>query len=150
LLDSKKEEQMGGNMHISDEIKEYLIETAKWTRFLAIIGFIGIGLLILIAFSAKYFFSLLPLQTVQAVAIGTLSVIYFILAGIYFFPVNYLFKFSGNLKSALEIEDQEELTSAFKNLKSHYKFIGIFVAIVLSLYAMLFIMALLGIASTAL
>jgi len=141
---------MGGNMHISDEIKEYLIETAKWTRFLAIIGFIGIGLLILIAFSAKYFFSLLPLQTVQAVPIGTLSVIYFILAGIYFFPVNYLFKFSGNLKSALEIEDQEELTSAFKNLKSHYKFIGIFVAIVLSLYAMLFIMALLGIASTAL
>ena len=141
---------MEGNMHISDEIKEYLIETAKWTKFLAIIGFIGIGLLILIAFFAKYFFGLLPLQTVQAVPIGTLSVIYFILAGVYFFPVNYLFKFSGNLKSALEIEDQEELTSAFRNLKSHYKFIGIFVAIVLSLYAMLFIMALLGIASTAL
>ena len=61
---------------------------------------------------------------------------YILVALIYFFPVLYLFKFGSNLKSALARRDSKSLETAFENLKSHYKFIGIMAIIVLSFYAL--------------
>ena len=33
---------------INNEIKAYLLETSKWGKFLAIVGFVGMGLLLLL------------------------------------------------------------------------------------------------------
>ncbi len=37
----------GENLVIDWRSKEFLKETAKWTKFLAILGFVGIGLMVL-------------------------------------------------------------------------------------------------------
>lgn len=41
---------IGNVLSINDTVKGHLRETAKWSNFLAIIGFIGIGLLIVLSF----------------------------------------------------------------------------------------------------
>jgi len=134
---------MSDPLQFDKNLKNYLLEIAKWSRFLGIIGYIGVGLLILISFFIGSFLNLLPLSELHTVPVSTLSIVYFILAGIYFFPINYLFQFSKNLRISLETENQDSLETAFKNLKSHYKFIGMFVAVIISMYAVLFLGAIL-------
>ena len=63
-----------------------------------------------------------------------LGVIYIVLGLLYFFPVYYLFKFSTSLKAALLSKNNQLLDSAFENLKSHYKYIGIMMVIVIGIY----------------
>ncbi|HMV08917.1 MAG TPA: DUF5362 family protein [Cyclobacteriaceae bacterium] len=64
-----------------------------------------------------------------------LTVLYLAMAVLYFFPIYYLFQFSSKIKAALQTQSSELLEQAFSNLKSHYKFMGILLIIVLGLYA---------------
>ncbi|HSI90761.1 MAG TPA: hypothetical protein VK927_06555, partial [Adhaeribacter sp.] len=43
------------NPELSPEIKDYLLETAKWGKFLGIVGYIFVGLLVLTAIFAGTF-----------------------------------------------------------------------------------------------
>ena len=72
---------------------------------------------------------------------GVLGFVYVILALVYFFPILYLFRFAKKMKDSLRTNDNSELTAAFSNLKSHYKFVGIFTIVILSLYLLIFIIA---------
>ncbi len=120
----------------------FLKEIAKWTKFLSIIGFVGIGLMILVAFLGEYVSS--SIQNSEAFnfefsgGIGA-TVFVLVLSVIYFLPVYYLYKFANNMKSALESKDDDQLTSAFEMLKSHYKFLGIFTIVILSIYLIIFL-----------
>ncbi len=130
---------MNQELKITEELKSYLVEISKWTKFLSIVGFIGVGVLILMAFFVDKIFAGLNIPMQEGVSLSSLSVVYFILAGLYFIPVNYMFQFSTTLRKSLSAKDQVELTSAFKNLKSLYKFMGILTIVIMSLYAFAFI-----------
>ena len=75
-----------------------------------------------------------------------MTILYLVFAVIYLAPVLYLYNFSRRLKRALSAKNNNTLADALKMLKSHYKFIGVFMIIMLSLYALLFIVGMLGIA----
>lgn len=139
------DDNFGGSV-LNTEIKSYLAETAKWGYFLSIVGFIGIGLMVLAGLFMGTFMSTLG---ASAGAMGLISpmfitVLYLILAAVYFFPVLYLYKFSTQMKVALRSDNESELTSAFQNLKSLYKFMGILTAVVLGIYALLFVFGMIG------
>ena len=119
-------------------------ETAKWAKLLGILGYVGIGFLVLFSFFVKGIFEMLPETNMQQIPTSALSIVYFVLAGIYFFPVNYLYQFGKNMRRSLETEDQELFKGALKNLKSHYKFIGMFALVIVSLYGVLFLSAFIG------
>ena len=137
-------------LRLNNYAKNFLRETARWTKFISIVGFVMIGLLV--------GFSLLSMLMgigsspgldstfSTSYAGGTLVGFIFILLilAIYFFPILYLYKFSKNMNRALELEDETTLTKGFEYLKSHYKFIGILTVIGVSLYLIFFII---GIAS---
>lgn len=72
--------------------------------------------------------------------------IYIGFAILYFFPVYYLFQFSQKVKQAIAHQSSELLEQSFENLKSHYKFVGIMMVIILGLYAIGILFALLGLA----
>ncbi len=38
---------------ISEDIRSYIYESAKWSKFLSIVGFVFTGLMVLVAFSAR-------------------------------------------------------------------------------------------------
>lgn len=136
-------------LQLDSTAKDFLKETAKWAYFLSIIGFIGIGFLALFGLFATTIFATLG-STVPGMAMygGSLGkmigFMYFFMAAIYFIPVYYIFKFSSNAKKAFRDNDSEALTASFGYLKSHYKFFGILMIILLALYALLFVFAIIG------
>ncbi|MCB0424028.1 MAG: hypothetical protein KDD13_05280 [Mangrovimonas sp.] len=136
-------------LNLTEEIQGYLREIAKWAYFLSILGFIGLGLMV---FFGLFFGAIMGAVANDAFAMGYsagMGMIYVVLALIYFFPILYLFKFAKKMKAALNSKNNGELTSAFSNLKSHYKFIGIFTVVILSIYLLIFIVAIIGGAAAA-
>lgn len=128
---------------INSEAKSFLKETAKWSFFLAIIGFIGIAFLVILGAFSSLIFGALPQASQVPFNLGlVLTIVYLVFAVIYFFPVYYLLQFSSKMKKALATKNDETLADAFKALKSHYKFIGVFVIITLSLYVLLIVVGL--------
>lgn len=123
-------------LRIDSAAKSFLAEAAKWTTFLAILGYIGIGFMVLAAlFMMTIGASLSSYNSMMPLGGGLFfSLFYLIIAAFYFIPVNYLYKFGSNMKSALRSNNQAELTKAFEYLKSHYKFIGILTIVVIGLY----------------
>ncbi|MDG1196338.1 MAG: DUF5362 family protein [Polaribacter sp.] len=126
--------------------KTFLKETAKWTKFLAILGFVFIGFMLVLAiFTTTIYEYAVIIKPDLPRGLGLVMMItYLLLAFIYFFPVYYLLKFSNQLKKALSTKNDEILAKAFEMLKSHYKFIGVFTIITISLYVLLAIVAMMG------
>jgi len=132
-------------LKLTSEAKSYLRETAKWAFFLSIIGFIGIALMIIFALFASSIFGSLPQYQNLPFNMGKIiAIIYLVIAAIYLFPVYYLMQFANKMKAALSLKEDAILTESFEMLKSHYKFIGVFTIIILSLYALLFVVGMLG------
>ncbi|MCK0109893.1 hypothetical protein MWU58_11360 [Flavobacteriaceae bacterium S0825] len=132
-------------LNISTNIKRFLNEIAKWSFFLSIIGFIGIGLMVVVGLLFGTIMSTMgDSPAYQLGYTAGMGVFYVVIALIYFFPVYYLYKFSRKMKRALHANNNDDFESAFSNLKSHYKFIGIFAIIIFSLYLIMFLLAIVG------
>ena len=130
---------------INTASKMFLKETAKWAFFLSIMGFIGIAFIIVLGVFSGVIFKAIPQTSLIPFDISlVLTVTCLIVAVLYFFPAYYLLRFSNKMKRALASKDDEILAGAFEVLKSHYKFIGVFTIITLSLYALLIIVSTLG------
>lgn len=146
-LNELLDENETNGLHLTQETRDYLRETAKWAKFIAITGFVFLGFMVIFSFTMSYFMGKFgaDLEHVDMpIFRGLLSVIYLILALIFFFPVLYLYKFATNMMRALDNDDEAALTEAFKNMKSQYKFYGVYLIIIIAIYALMFIFALLG------
>ena len=125
--------------------KSFIRETAKWAKFLSIVGFVGMGLLLIGSFFVGNIYKDLPQAQMLPFDMSIFMTVYFIvIALIYFFPIYYLYQFSIKMKTALLTKNDDTLSDAFEVLKSHYKFIGVFTIIILSLYVLLFLVGILG------
>ncbi|ULC60840.1 DUF5362 family protein [Flaviramulus sp. BrNp1-15] len=134
-------------LEVNEEIKGFLKETSSWTYFLSIIGFIGLGFMVLggVVMSFAGNFNKFPGDIAYGVGYSVgVGLAYVFFALIYFFPILYLFKFSKNIKKALSLNNNDNLKMAFSSLKSHYKYMGIFVIVIISLYILIIIGALAG------
>lgn len=121
----------------------YLGEAAKWAKFLAIMGFIFCGLMIIIALFAG---SIIGAAVSAAgsgmssmLGTGFFTTIYLIIGAIYFFPCLYLFRFASQMQDAIRNHEQNRLQDSFKNLKSCFKFMGILIIIMLCFYVLVII-----------
>lgn len=131
-------------LKVTPKTAGFLKEIAGWTTFFSILGFIGLGLLVLLALLVKFVFgnalANLPSTANLPFNAGNLfAVLYLVFAFIYYFPIMYLYKFSTKMKKALYAKDDDVFTDAFEMLKSHYKFVGVFTIILISLYILLFV-----------
>ncbi len=130
---------------ISNEIRLFLSEISKWSKFLAIVGFVMAALIILIGIAFMLFGSAFTVQLPTPVAFtGMIGVIYVAMGLLYYFPAKYSYDFSTYVRQALAIQNQEALVYAFAKLKSFYKFWGILTIIVLGIYAVAIVFGLLG------
>jgi len=120
---------------ITDNSTKFLIEISKWTKFLSILGFVIIGIMVIGGLFAGTILS--NIGTELPFPGFIIGLFYIFIALIYLFPVLYIYRFSTKLKIALSSMDSITLEAAFQNLKSHYKFIGIFTIVALGLYLVL-------------
>ena len=140
----------GENLVIDWRSKEFLKETAKWTKFLAILGFVGIGLMVL--GSLVMLFAPSSLMSNGDFPFGGkifMMLLYLAFAVLYYFPISYLYQFKKKKKKAIENNDNNAIRDAFEFLKSHYKFMGILTIILLSFYAIIIFIGLIGAGAAA-
>lgn len=133
-------------LHVSDTGQQYLKETAKWARFLAIVGFVMTGFIVLAALFAGTLFSTLSAASPGRSNFPTagITVVYLIISGIYFFPCLFLLQSSQKLTLALQGGSSEELTVAFEKLKNFFRFVGIMTLVIISMYALILLFMVLG------
>lgn len=127
------------NMELTSQAIASLNETRKWTMFLSILGFVFIGLLVLVMIGSLFMTSLIPIPGFGAgpvMAFGFLIVI-----AIYFFPIYFLFQFSSFAKKAIATKNPSDLEQAMGYLRSHYRFMGILTIVLLAIYIIIFLFA---------
>ena len=122
---------------VTEEIRSYIYETAKWTRFLAIVGLVFAAFMALMAFSAGGIIEGLAAAAPgnPLVQLGTtfLTVYFLCISLMLFYPSFLLFKYANAANAAVLYADQESFTIAMKNMKSVFKFWGIIAIVVLVL-----------------
>jgi hypothetical protein len=129
-------------IEIEQETLKHLNTTRKWAMFLAIIGFIILGLIVIIGLIAGTFITAFNSGGKDlGITESLMFVPILLLAVIYFFPVLFLFRFSKHTSHAVQTLDKLEFHKAIKNLKSCFVYIGVLIIIILSLYIVVLIVA---------
>jgi hypothetical protein len=124
------------SLTIDPVTKAHLSETARWARFLAIVGLIGIVLLVVGGLAYSIWITTM-MQTMQSryggfsnsystgVAMGS-AIIFVIAAAVAFFPMLYMLRFASQMRTALNGNDQ--------NLKIYFRYVGVITIIGLVLW----------------
>ncbi len=129
-------------LQIDPLIARNLSETARWAKFLAIVGFVACGITVCISFFAGSAIGL-SMSKMEGAAYGTgyalgATLVYILFAVIYFFPCLFLFRFATRMQTALSNNDQQVLGGSFQQLKLSFKFVGILTIIVLAIWVIAF------------
>jgi hypothetical protein len=126
------------DLQIDHQSNVYLNEAAKWGKFLAIMGFIFCGLILIVAlFAGTFMASMMQgFGGAEAGLAGVVTVVYVVIALVYFFPCLYLYNFSTKVQAALRSNQQDALNVSFRNLKSCFKFLGILMIVMLSFWVL--------------
>lgn len=136
LLDSN---YTGSGLVVTDEAKAYFREAARWSTFLGILGFVMSGLLVLAGIGASVAMSALGGSS-DFSTLGFnpafLGLFYIILGVIYIFPSLYMYNFGSKTKRGIDGNDQAAAVEGWRNLKSFFRFMGIFAIIALVVYAL--------------
>ena len=141
---------LNNDLQVSPASQTFLSEAARWGRFLSIIGFIFCGLIVVMAFFIPTLMNIPPYNQLasgmtSAMSVG-ITIGYLLASLLLFFPCLYLYKFSVKMKVALNAISQENFETSLQNLKSLLKFYGILAIILLSFYALVFVIGMLGLA----
>ena len=135
-------------LEITENSREYLKTAASWTRFLAIFSFVAIIFLALVGIimlTAGNFIEEVSNKVGNDVPFHGffrfMGMIYIVLSIVVIFPTLYLFRFSKKTVTALENQDTFVMETAFKNMKSYWKFSGIMAIVALALIPVTFIVS---------
>jgi hypothetical protein len=128
------------NIGLDELSKAYLMETTRWTKFLAIMGFLTSALIFLFAILYLYANGNFKTSYNMGFSIGSFS--YFaIIAGSYIYPAYCLYKFSSLIKRGILADDKNKVTDGLRYQKNLYRYLGILTIIAIVLIIILFIIA---------
>lgn len=123
---------------VSEDMRSYIYDMAKWANFLAIVGFVISGFLILTSFTIGSAMRTDPklAAAMAASAFSPLGVTIFCLVCAFsvFYPSLLLFKYASKAKLGVLYGEQASLDEAFGKMKSLFKFWGVITIALLSLY----------------
>lgn len=120
-------------LNISTSLRNSLDTMVYWGKFLAVLGYIFLGLIVigfLVMISNSYYRD----SELVGVIVG-----YIIVIALYYLPTSFLYKFSVKTRNALNSDSQEDIEEGLNNLSYLFKFWGICTIVILSIYAFLFL-----------
>ena len=132
--------------------REQLSEAARWARFLAIMGFIACGIIVLagIGMGIVYFF----INTAStrynysgsfmnsAGRSGFIGLLYIIASVIFLFRCLYMYRFADKMRSGLHVRSRDQVNESFLNLKKMFRYNGIMTIVLVLLYVVILLAAL--------
>ena len=134
---------------LNERSKAYLLETTRWTKFLAIMGFIFLGLMLIAAIALMSMGSLFSSELSGMGELGGyfgvgMGMIYIVIIAFYIYPIVCLMQFSNKMKHGIRSNNSEMIAEGFRYQKNMFKFTGILIIIIFALYLLIFIFAGLG------
>ncbi|WP_338763224.1 DUF5362 family protein [Bernardetia sp. ABR2-2B] len=161
---------MNHALSFSAQAQTMLKSASSWAKFLAILGFINVFFVFTVAAGLMSFGTFLPylnlflqnpnLPTEQMSQAGfdvsilstgaysylplVMGIIYIIVGIIYLFPIVHLFRFGSNASSAIRTGNEISLEKSMSHLKSHYKFLGMFIIITFVVYIIIAVVGVIG------
>jgi MFS family permease len=112
----------------------------RWALFIAIVGFIVLGLVILIGIITGVFLSFFNAREAdQGIPAYAMVLIFIVLGVIYFLPALFLYKFSKHTNRAIHSPDKQEINRGIKYLKYYFVIIGLLIILGIVLYLVTFI-----------
>lgn len=122
-----------------NNFKNTLEQVRKWSKFLAILGFVSLGFVALMGLffilgSSEMTRNLSGLSGFSGVFIG---IFYLLMGLLYYFPTKYLYDFSQEISHSLQRNKDYYLKNSFESLKALFRFLGIVAIITLGMYALM-------------
>ena len=128
----------------------YLRQCGRWMKFLAILGAVGVALMFICGLTVLLMGNLMEDYVADTAyanfPMQIVGVIYLALCGVCIIPLVYMFRYSKWISVADQTRDADSLEYALQNMKSLWKFCGIFAIVLLAIYVLLIITALLVLA----
>ena len=119
---------------ISTASEIYFKEISNWGMFFSILGFVGVGIIFLASIFIGFLFAFIDIPGMPGQTGVILAIVYFAMAVVLLFPVVYLFRFSNMVKVGIIKRDEAQIEEGIRNLKLHFKFIGILSIVIILLY----------------
>ena len=141
------------SLSIDPTTKAHLSEAARWARFLAIVGMIGLALMVVIfgyammSSATGSFDGTYGTYGMGAYGFGIFAGYIILAAVLYFFPLLFTLRFANKMHTALNANDQQALNTSFQNLKICFRYIGILTIICLAFVAIAIIFSVIGAAA---
>jgi hypothetical protein len=125
----------------------YLKTVGKWSKFFAILGFIGLGLMVFLGFSIGFIVNMIPSNSPTPTTFPTLlfGLIYLIFAAVYFFPLLFLYRFAAAAKRGIRATSGIEIENAFRYLRDHFSYMGVLTIVMLSMYLVIIVIAVIAV-----
>lgn len=151
MEDNVLEQGLSSDGHLSklsNQDLAYLKTAATWAKFLAILGFILSGIIIVIGFIAALFLGSFSGTTKMPVIFGpALGGFYAAIGFVYLILSLYLNRFSNRITKVWKTNSSMDLTEAFKNLRNYFRFTGWLIIGAIILYVVLMVLIGVGAAS---
>lgn len=126
-----------------------LDEAGKWSRFLGIVGFVILGIMLLFGLFAGSLMSTIMQSSPAFGSFGTFGAAFFtgymlVICAITFYPTFMLYKFGTSVRASIRTGDTYGFNQSLLYLKRYFKFVGILTIIILGIYALAFVFGILG------
>lgn len=141
----------GSESLITPRVYEALGKTKPWVRLLAVLGFIGSGLMLLggvfmlvgggliAAAGAAGKSSGAGSAALGGMPIALMSILYIAMGILYLFPSLKLWNYGSRIGSMLMTRAVDDLEGALEEQKSFWKFVGVLTLVMIGLYIVLFV-----------
>lgn len=142
-------EQQEPKLVVTEAMRSYFYDMAKWANFLAVVGFVFTGFIVIGAFTVGSTINsnpemakmLGPLGAMGSLAFTAICLVY---AFAIFYPSILFFKYSTQAKIGVLYGEQASLEEAFGKLKSLFKYWGVVMIIFISLYLVMVFSTVMG------
>jgi len=130
------------NIEIDKETLKTLNITRKWTMFLAVAGFIFIGIMIIVGVITGLFLSVFNTgMKGPGLQESFILIMLSVVAITFSFSVFFLFRFSKHTRNVINTLNNIEIVKALKNLKLFFVYLGVLIIILLTFYIIALIIA---------
>ncbi|MGK0407860.1 MAG: hypothetical protein ACJAZH_001686 [Roseivirga sp.] len=123
-----------------------LAKIKKWTKFLSILSYVGAVLMVIVGVIMGVFSSNLPgmEDTLGGIPGPLFALIYLAGAALYYFSGKYLGDMAKSAEMGMLSSEANHIESLISHTAKLFSFWGIATAVVIGLYALFFILALVG------
>jgi len=121
-------------LKITPESREYLEETSKWGRVIGITGYLFSSMIVLFAMMTLFSFGTEGGGEIERAFQRGVVISSLVMAILLLLPSYFIFNFSKKIKNGLISSDSDSMALAMKDLKSTFRFYGIFIILGVMLY----------------